>query len=322
MALFAKDFIGVDLGAAYVDCAILEKKGKGVQLKDYFAVEKEAKGEERAQDQAKIAREFESRKLVNAKAAISLPDKNFLVITFKLPKLPPKEKEIAVRSEIEQKIPFPLDECAFDIVRLNPKEGAENDYVAFCTRISDVNRNHAIASNFTLMPERALTEMVANLNCAEFNGYMEDKSISYLLIDVGAMHVGFTLITNNLPWLTFCMAPKDSMVAAVTETVFDPKSFFEEQVHEVGKVISSFEEKSVVASIKKILLFGKAPLTELAFEKIPTITPIPIEKVDPIKNIGLTPKLQESLNKSLLSSVAIGLALTTVDNLEVKNVKT
>ncbi len=82
MSAFAKEYIGVDLGAAAVDCAVLAKKGKVIELKDYFSFQKEVIGEDRANDILKISREFETRKLVNSRAAISLPDRNFLMISF------------------------------------------------------------------------------------------------------------------------------------------------------------------------------------------------------------------------------------------------
>ena len=321
MGMFSKSFVGIDMGSSHFDCATLEKKAKIIELKDYFAIQKQVLGEERAEDQGKIAREVLARKVGNSKASISIPDRNFLVITFKLPKLPPKEKEIAIRSEIEQKIPFPLEECAFDVIRLNAKETNDNDYVAFCTRISDVNRYHTVASTYNLSPDRVVTEMVANLNCALFNGYLEQKEISYLLMDLGAMHIGFTLVTNNLPWLTFTMSVKDAFVAKMMDQDFDPKNFFVEHIHEVGKVISSFEEKSVIAPVKKILLFGKAPLVESAIDKIPTITSLALEKVDPLRNITVGTKLTGKLDLAMVSSVAIGLALTNVDKLEGNNAK-
>lgn len=321
MGAFSKAFVGVDLGSSHMDCAVLEKKAKIIELKEYFAVQKEVVGEERSSDQAKISREMDSRKLGSAKSAISIPDRNFLVINFKLPKLPPKEKEVAIRFEVEQKLPFPLEECSFAIIRLNAKESNDNDYVAFCTRVADVNRYHTIATSYNLMPERAITEMVANLNCADFNGYMEEKEISYLLMDMGATHIGFTLVTNDLPWLTFTMSSKDTFVAKSTGQEFDPKTFFVEHVHEVGKVISSFEEKSIMAPVKKILLFGKAPLVEAALEKIPSISQIQVERVDPLRNLIVSPKMAANFDPAMVSSVAIGLALTNIDKLEGKNVK-
>jgi Tfp pilus assembly PilM family ATPase len=320
MGAFAKDYIGIDLGSASVDCAVVAKKGKLLELKDYFSFKKEAIGEDRQADTIKIAREFDIRKMANAKAAISIPDRNFIMISFKLPKLPPKEKEVAVRAEIEQKLPFPLEEAAYHAIRLNPKELAENDYVAFCTRLSDVNRYHALARNYNVDPDRALTETVANLNCASFNGYLDQKDISYLLLDVGAMHVGFTLVTNELPWLTFCLAPKDTFNQG-GEGGFDSRAFLEEQMHDIGKIISSFEEKSVISPIKKILLFGKGETLDAFQEKIAAVTPVAVERVDPLKRIQIPEKMKENLNLALVSSVALGLAITNVDKLEVANVK-
>lgn len=311
------DSIGLDLGSAAVDCAVVTKKGKLVQLKDYFSVKKEKAGPDQVADVMRIANEFQSRKMANAQVSISVTDKNFILITFKLPKLAPKEKEMAMRAEIEQKLPFPLEECAFDVIRLNEKEGPENNYVAFCTRIADVNRAHMAASNFNLNPAAIVTEMIANMNCASYNGYMEQKDISYLLLDVGGLHVGFTLVTNNLPWLTFSLAPKDTFNADETVLAFDPKNYIQEQIHEIGKVISSFEEKSVIAPIKTILLFGKAELVDLAAEQIASVTPLKMEKVDPLRKLDVPAKLRESLNPAFVSSVAVGLALSMVPGLEV-----
>ncbi|MEZ4814453.1 MAG: pilus assembly protein PilM [Bdellovibrionota bacterium] len=305
--------VGVDLGSVSVDCAVIAKKGKVIELKEYFSFKKEGVGEDKTTDIMKLIGEFDSRKLNSSKASISIPDKNFLLISFKLPKLPPKEKDIAIRAEIEQKLPFPLEEAAFDVIRLNPKEVSENDYVAFCTRLSDVTRYHGLASNYNLVPERALTETIANLNCAEFNGYMTQKEISYLLVDIGAMHVGFTLVTNGLPWLTFCLAPKDTFNAE-EGVEFDSKKFLEEQMSDIGKIISSFEEKSVVAAIRKVLLFGKTELLDYCQEKIAALTPLNIERVDPLKNIEIAPEIKEKVNLSLVSSVAIGLALSGTDS--------
>lgn len=304
--------VGVDLGSASVDCAVVAKKGKGVQLKDYFSFKKETIGEDKTSDIMKLIAQFTSHNLNNSKATISVPDKNFIMISFKLPKLPPKEKDIAIRAEIEQKLPFPLEEAAFDIMPLFTKEGAENEYVAFCTRLNDVNRYHGMASNYNLNPNRVIVETIANMNCAEYNGYMDQKEISYLLLDVGAMHVGFTLVTNGLPWLTFSLAPKDTFTADETQ-IFDPKVFLDEQMGDVGKIISSFEEKSVVAPIKKILLFGKTELLDFVQEKITAITPLSIERVDPLRNIDIPAKLKESAELSMVSSVAIGLAITNLD---------
>lgn len=309
--------IGVDLGSASVDCAIVEKKGKVIQLKDYFSFKKENIGEDKTTDIMRIAAEFDSRKLGSSKAVISVPDRNFLLISFKLPKLPPKEKEIALRAEIEQKLPFPLEEAAFDVLRLNAREVQENDYVAFCTRMADVNRYYTMATNFNLMPDRAVTEAIANLNCAEWNGYLQQKEISYLMLDVGAMHVGFTLVTNGLPWLTFCLAPKDTFNVDDGGHSFDSKAFLESQIHDIGKIISSFEEKSVIAPIRKILLFGKTETLNLVQDKVAAMTPIPIDRVDALKNIQIPEKLKEKVDVNLISTVAIGLALTSIDKLEV-----
>lgn len=197
-------------------------------------------------------------------------------------------------------------------MRLNEKESSENDYVAFCTRVNDVNRYHGMASNYNLIPDNAMTEAIANLNCAEYNGYMQQKDISYLLVDIGAMHVGFTLVTNGLPWLTFSLAPKDTFKVD-DGNVFDPKAFLDEQMGDVGKIISSFEEKSIIAPIKKVLLFGKAELLDFVQEKIAALTPLSIERVDPLKNVDIPAKLKESMSLATVSSVAVGLAISNLD---------
>lgn len=316
--MFAREYLGLDWGSAHIDCAILVKKGKVLQLKDYFSFKKESIGDDKVGDLPKIQREFESRKLNSARATVAVPDRNFLVINFQLPKLPPKEKDIAVRTEIEQKLPFPLEECAYDVIRLNPKEGATNDYAAFCVRLSDVNRYYDKAAGLSLTPERVITEMVANMNCALFNGYLEDEKASYLLLDVGGYHIGFTLVTNHLPTLSFSLAAKDTFVAQQTDADFKPEEFLEKEISEIEKVISSFEEKSVTAPIKKILLFGKSPLIDKAMERIPTITKLDIERVNPVKNILIPDEVRVKNPENLISSVALGLALTSIDTLKVK----
>jgi Tfp pilus assembly PilM family ATPase len=313
MGLFSKNYIGVDLGTAVIDCAVLEKKGKVIVLKDYFWYQKEKVGSETAEDQVKITRIFDARKMTNNRVTISANDKNFLVVPFSLPKLPPKEKEIAMRAEIEQKLPFPIEECAFDVKRVNEKEAADNHYIAYCTRLSDVTKSHGVASSYNLIPERAMTEMVANLNCALFNGYMENKKISYLLMEIGAMHIGFTLVSEDLPRLTFSLSTKEVDEAAENESGFDPKAFLDTQTHEIGKIISSFEEKSVISPLKQVLVFGKQDVVDIAVKKIPDVCSIPLVKVDPLKSIEIDGKLKSDLDVFNISTVAIGLALTSID---------
>ncbi len=309
-----KPSVGIDIGSSYMDCAVLATKGNVIELKDYFSVKKEVPGENKPNDNNHMIRELDKRKLISSKVAVSVTDRNFIVITINgLPKLAPKEKDIAIRNEIEQKLPFPLEECAFHAVRLNAKETNDNNYVAFCTRLSDVIRTHEIASSFNVLPESVVTEMIANMNCAIFNEYMNNQNISYLLVDVGGMHIGFTLVTSNMPWLTFSISAKDTFTAMATGTEFNPMAFFDEQIHEIQKIISSFEEKSVISPVKKVLLFGKASMTAFAYEKLCSVTPISVEVVNPLKKITVPEALKATNPEATISSVAVGLALTSLE---------
>ena len=126
--------IGVDAGSSLVKIIELVKSGAGMALEKWsfmpFRVPKDSPPEALIQVQAKAIDaainkcECKCRDIV-----VGVPGNSAFIRNIKLPPVPPSKIDQIVRYEIQQTIPFPIENIALDYEVLEPDETSEVEVI-------------------------------------------------------------------------------------------------------------------------------------------------------------------------------------------------
>ncbi len=193
--------IGVDAGAALVKIIELVKSGGGMALEKWsfmpFRVPKDSPPEALIQVQAKAIDaainkcECKCRDIV-----VGVPGNSAFIRNIKLPPVPPSKIDQIVRYEIQQTIPFPIEDIALDYQVLDPDESSEIEVIMVAmkgeaaeTFISDIEKAKVKVGVVDSIP-------LALYNCYRYNEY-SNKEDCTAIVELGAASTNILIELNG-----------------------------------------------------------------------------------------------------------------------------
>jgi type IV pilus assembly protein PilM len=193
--------IGVDAGATLVKIVELSKSGDGVALGNFsfmpFRVPADAPREALRQVQAKaIDAALKKCGCKCRDVVVGVPGNSAFIRNIKLPPVPPSKIDQIVRYEIQQTIPFPIENIALDYQVLEPDETSEVEVImvamkgemaeAFITDIEQAKVKVGIVDSVPL----------AFYNCYRYNGYSSKEECTALM-EIGATSSNILIELNG-----------------------------------------------------------------------------------------------------------------------------
>ncbi len=183
--------IGVDAGASLVKIIELTKSGEGMALANWsfmpFRTPQDAPPEAISQMQARAIDaainkcECKCRDIV-----VGVPGNSAFIRNIKLPPVPASKIDQIVRYEIQQTIPFPIENIALDYQVLEPDESSEVEVIMVAmkgemaeTFINDIEQAKVRVGIVDSIP-------LALYNCYRFNGY-SNKEECTAIMELGAV---------------------------------------------------------------------------------------------------------------------------------------
>ena len=182
--------IGVDAGTAFVKIVEIAKRGDGVALANCsfmpFRVPPNAPPEALRQVQAKaIDAAIKKCGCKCRDIVVGVPGNSAFIRNIKLPPVPASKIDQIVRYEIQQTIPFPIENIALDYQVLEPDESSEVEVIMVAmkgemaeTFIHDIEQAKVKVGIVDSIP-------LALYNCYRFNGY-SNKEDCTAIIELGA----------------------------------------------------------------------------------------------------------------------------------------
>jgi type IV pilus assembly protein PilM len=193
--------IGVDAGASLVKIIELVKSGAGMALEKWsfmpFRVPKDSPPEALIQVQAKAIDaainkcECKCRDIV-----VGVPGNSAFIRNIKLPPVPPSKIDQIVRYEIQQTIPFPIENIALDYQVLDPDESSEIEVIMVAmkgeaaeTFISDIEKAKVKVGVVDSIP-------LALYNCYRHNEYSSKEDCT-AIVELGAASTNILIELNG-----------------------------------------------------------------------------------------------------------------------------
>jgi type IV pilus assembly protein PilM len=193
--------IGVDAGASLVKIIELVKSGAGMALEKWsfmpFRVPKDSPPEALIQVQAKAINaainkcECKCRDIV-----VGVPGNSAFIRNIKLPPVPPSKIDQIVRYEIQQTIPFPIENIALDYQVLDPDESSEVEVIMVAmkgeaaeTFISDIEKAKVKVGVVDSIP-------LALYNCYRYNEYSSKEDCT-AIVELGAASTNILIELNG-----------------------------------------------------------------------------------------------------------------------------
>ncbi len=193
--------IGVDAGTTLVKLVELSKSGEGVALGKFsfmpFRVPADAPPEAAGQLQAKaIDAAIKKCDCKCRDVVVGVPGNSAFIRNIKLPPVPASKIDQIVRYEIQQTIPFPIDNIALDYQVLEPDETSEVEVIM-------VAMKGEMAEAFIQNVEQAKVKVgivdsipLALYNCYRYNGYSSKEECTAVL-EIGASSSNILIELNG-----------------------------------------------------------------------------------------------------------------------------
>ena len=294
----------------------------------------------------KIKELIKEHKIKNKKAAICVGGHSVIVKKITLPEMTDDELEESIQWEAEQYIPFDIKEVYIDVQKLETKPGQGQMEVLLVAAKKDVVNDYiSVVTEVGLQPVVVDIDTFCVQNMLEINyGYPPGEIIA--LINVGHSKTNINITMNGIPLFT-----RDVMMGGLNITkaiegqlnisydesehyktgssdVLSSSTVFKEVqrlterivdsiINEIQRSLDFFTATTISSDISKIYLTGGASQTYAFVHGLEKKLEIPVELINPFKNIGINPKFFDiSLLQRLapLAGTAVGLGLRRQDD--------
>ncbi|MBI4830836.1 MAG: type IV pilus assembly protein PilM [Candidatus Lindowbacteria bacterium] len=339
--------IGVDAGSSLIKVVELGKGGGGAELARWSVVPWRAapnsppdaarQMQAKAIDAAIKKSDCKCRDIV-----VGVPGNNAFIRNIKLPPIPSSKIDQIVRYEIQQTIPFPIENIALDYQVLEPDESSEVEVIM-------VAMKGEVAESFIHDVEQAKVKVgivdsipLALYNCYRYNGY-SNKEDCTAVIELGAtssnilielkgelrycrsVGIGGNDITNALA-REFNIPFEQAERIKIQHGLIFPETqqgFSDDQVR-VSKVIAGvldrllgeikltvgyFRSLTGATAISKAVLAGGGALLRNIKPFLADRLGVQVEVLNPFKKVGLPKNLMDARKVAPALATAVGLAL-------------
>jgi len=316
---------GIDIGTAEIK-AVKLKWGKDAP--ELYAVAAYPAQPDLAGALKNVVRDLDIKK-----ANISVSGPAVIIRQATLPRMTEEELGQAIKFEAEKHIPFPIAEVNTD-ARILKADLAENKMLVMIAAVKKdfLNQRLKLLGEAGLKVNLVDIDSLAIINAFFFNNPEADKTKAIALLNIGAAFSNLNILEGSIPRLSrdIHIAGNninqkiadtlgiDSRAAEALKVAPDRVDKANPAVDAVllqlsGEIRTSFDyfESQSASSINKIFLSGGGSLCPKAKESIANSLGVEVEYWDPLKQINVAPRIDQSLLKNLMPklAVAIGLAL-------------
>ena len=347
LLLAKKNAVGLDIGSSSIKVVALKDTGRGHELVSFDVA---LLPPDAVQDGAimnysgvveKIKELWKVNKIKQKDVALSVAGNSVIIKKISLPEMTAQELENSIQWEAEQYIPFDINDVNVDVEILNPKAGqGQMDVLLVAAKKEVINDYVSVAQEAGLRPVVVDVDSFCIQNMFEMNyGFPPGETIA--LIDVGAAVININVIYDGMTSFT-----RDISMGGQLLTIEIQKQFnvsFEEAEHyktggdgnfsnssiarevaklaervsetlvtEVQRSLDFFAATTINADITRIYLSGGASQLPHLVRSLERRLEVPVEYLNPFKNIVVDPKRFDSdlvTRTAPMAAVAVGLAL-------------
>lgn len=192
----------LDMGASAIRLCELTPTKTGYQLSKYYqrdvVFDPAGDEEERKTARANVLKELlKEAKVRSKKTIIGVPGQSVFTRPRPLPPVPEHKVTQIVRYEIQQQIPFPLDQIALDYQVLDRTEGGGYYVLMAAIKVDIVERNLDILKGVKRSPDVVDVCPLAAYNWLKSAGEFGDQGECVALVDLGAATTDIVIERDN-----------------------------------------------------------------------------------------------------------------------------
>ncbi|MDX9719837.1 MAG: type IV pilus assembly protein PilM [Myxococcota bacterium] len=341
-----KLLVGLDIGSSSVKLCQLKEAKRGYQLRAFDMVQfpHEAIVDGVIMNQSSVVESIRSlvgrNRIRQKECAISVSGYSVIVKRIALPLMTDQELETNLQWEVEQHIPFDINDVYIDkqVLVRNPAMGTM-DVLLVASKREIVNEYLAVTREAGLTPKVVDVDCFSVQNMTELN--YPDMSETVAILDLGASITSIIIVADGVTAFTRDITMGGNQI---TEEIQKQLNITQEEAeaykvggregdidavipHEVEEVIqqvsetvaqeiqrslSFFMETSSAGAISRVLLTGGTAKSPTLLRVIGETTGIPVEIASPFAALQYDPRTYnpDYLNEvAPLAGVAVGLAM-------------
>lgn len=340
-----KQIIGVDIGSGCIKVVRINetKNGKELSLFDFIKTPHGAIVDGIIEDRSMVVQTLEEllskNKIKDADAVVAVAGHSSVIIKrITIPKMTEDELSKSIKFEAEQYIPFDINDVNIDFQILGDSkfESAQMDIILVAVKKNVLNSYAEALEMAGLTPIVIDVCQFAVSNIFEFNnGGLNNECVA--IANIGANSTNLVIVKEGKPLFTrdtpiggnvhteMLMselnlnledaerAKKGLSVEGVTaeQINYTILNSSEEIFADIQRSMDFFRSSISDEEIMKIILSGGVSLTKGFKEALAERVVMPVELLDPFKNLTINPKLEEQYIRDMapLGVVATGLAL-------------
>ncbi len=340
--------VGIDIGSSYIKIARLAESKQGLELNlfDMTGLPHGTIADGVIEDKGVVTSALQEllakNKVKSTDAVISVAGHSSVIIKrITLPTMKEEELSNSIKFEAEQYIPFDINDVNIDFQILGPNrdDNSQMDIVLIAVKKNVIKDYADVVENAGLSLIVVDIAHFAVGNIFEHNyGVLEDECVA--LANIGGNSSNLNIVKNGIPLFTrdtpigsnvhtealmneFSLTYEDaerlkkglSVDGVPPENAsFTILSASEEIFSDIQRSMDFFRSSISDENINKIILSGGVALTKGFADTMAERLGMPVEVLDPFKNIAISDKLDATGIKDLgpIGAVAMGLALRRV----------
>jgi len=345
LSLFkGQDIIGLDIGARYMKAMQVRDSARGFTLERFamLPIEPELIVDGAILDSLRVVEGIKTlHQMLGVKtrnATISVSGHSSVIIKrITIPEMTEEELQESIRFEAEQYIPFDIEDVNLDFHILGPTEApGQMEVILVAVKKDKINEYVSVVQEAGLVPAIVDVDAFALENAYEVN-YDIVPDMNIALVNVGASRITLNILKGGISVFT-----RDSAVGSDIQTETIQKELgitFEEAerlkhggivdgianedaeaalqsssddiINEISRSLDYFRGTFMHESVQKVMLSGGCTLMKGFPQRVTEITGIPVEIMDPFRNISIA----RGLDKDMLTAsapqllIVLGLAI-------------
>jgi len=354
MARARSKCFALDLGSSSVKACELKQTSSGLQLTKFthinLGIDPSMPAEEKeALKQEGIARAFKAGGFRTKRVMFAVPGQSVFVRNRLLPPVQESRLERIVQYEIQQQIPFPLNQIALDYQVIKRTETKEFDVMMTAIKVDTVDSLAGVVLDSKLKIDAVDVSPVATYNWLRFNEELsKDEGETVACIDIGASTTDIFIERNGEFRFTRSLTVAGNHITeAIKEALSVP---FEEAerlkialgraplesegpldantqegkvatvigdllgrlAHEVGRSFGFFRTQSGGSPVARVVLCGGSAALRNIEHFLAQRLEVPVTVGDPFKKLTLAPTAATAQAIPHLLPTCLGLALRSV----------
>ncbi|MFC1735710.1 type IV pilus assembly protein PilM [Candidatus Hydrogenedentota bacterium] len=347
----------LDVGTSAVRLFELSNTSKGLVLNKFCCVDLKldptTPPDERFDAKVTAIRELLAlTKTRKKRTALAVTGQSAFIRTRTLPPVPESKVDQIVRYEIQQQIPFPLDQIALDFQIMKRHENQEFDVMMVAIKVDSVESFCEVITEAKLKVETVDVTLLADFNWLTHTGEVKREEETTVCINLGAskseliieregdfrfnrtLNVGGNMMSQAIQnefGITFGEAEdlkRERGVAMFLDE--DNPDEVDKRIHrsihpfvdrltsEITKTLGFFRSQPGGGAVTRAVLFGGGAQLKNLPEFLSQKFGFSIELADPLAHIAVGPAAEAAKNSPLSLCTGLGIALRCVDEVAIE----